>query len=834
LYGHRYLLPGDRALRDHARAAFAAQERAALKSVREGVPERQLRIALGRLFAKRKGPTGATVLEWLRTPPGKHGHATLRETTQKLAYLKTLGVHEWQLGTIALPRMHAYGQAVMHRPPAATARLSDDQRTLELCCFLYITLLELTDLTADIAARRVCDLVRNASGRVQQKQASSSIDLRAERVTIKSILYAPGLTDQDKVAALRELLPQNEPEVGGSRAALVRQFLVEESAPKVSALLNSLATLDVRGDESHRAMRQIRALRELSDHGANELPLDFDVSMADAAWHPMLRTADRKKALAALKACAMNSIRKGVRGGKLWLAHSGKHRDRQDQLIAVDEWQKKRKSFVRAMSLTDDPQRYIERVVERLSESLALLGKAADDGLISIDPHGRIHIDPIQALEVDPQVARSRDAMFDIIGDAQQGDLLVEIDAQTGFSGVLLGHKAKDIAELKAVYGALLAHGTENDAKGVAAMVPGLQVSQITTAMRAMESHNRLREANGRIVEFQQSFPIAKLWGRGDKASADAMTVDTSRHLHLARMEHRRRQPGVGIYVHVKDSYGIFYDQPIVLNDRQAGSAVQGVEFHNAACREDQIRLSLLAVDTHGYTNAAMAVAKLLGFDLCVRLRKISERMLYLPSGLALPESLERLRTGRVSLTKIKDGWDELLRLVASVRDGRLTAREALERLGSAARGDKLHGAAHELGKLLRTIFLGDYFGNPNFRREMHTLLNRNESVHQLQRAVHYGRIGAQRARRRDELWAISGAHTLLTNVVIAWNTMKMQEVADGWRARKHPIEDDWLRRMGPVHFGHINFRGVMTFNAERFMDALVQRAPRQRTRASS
>ncbi len=51
------------------------------------------------------------------------------------------------------------------------------------------------------------------------------------------------------------------------------------------------------------------------------------------------------------------------------------------------------------------------------------------------------------------------------------------------------------------------------------------------------------------------------------------------------------------------------YDQPIVLNERQAGLALESVEQHNRA--EDRIRISLLAVDTHGVTNVAMAMAKL-------------------------------------------------------------------------------------------------------------------------------------------------------------------------------------------------------------------------------
>jgi TnpA family transposase len=76
------------------------------------------------------------------------------------------------------------------------------------------------------------------------------------------------------------------------------------------------------------------------------------------------------------------------------------------------------------------------------------------------------------------------------------------------------------------------------------------------------------------------------------------------------------------------------------------------------------------------------------------------------------------------------------LRLVASIRAGRVSATVALRRFGSAAQGDRLHRAADQLGKLLHTLFLCDYFSNAEFRRELHTLLNRGESVHQLQRAI--------------------------------------------------------------------------------------------------
>ena len=97
---------------------------------------------------------------------------------------------------------------------------------------------------------------------------------------------------------------------------------------------------------------------------------------------------------------------------------------------------------------------------------------------------------------------------------------------------------------------------------------------------------------------------------------------------------------------------------------------------------------------------------------------------------------------------------------------------------------------------------------NKEFRREIHILLNRGESVHQLQRAIYYGKIAHDRGRRADEMKAISGSHALLTNIVMAWNTSRMQLVVDRWRKQGQAVDEAWLRRAGPVGFGHINFRG--------------------------
>jgi TnpA family transposase len=105
------------------------------------------------------------------------------------------------------------------------------------------------------------------------------------------------------------------------------------------------------------------------------------------------------------------------------------------------------------------------------------------------------------------------------------------------------------------------------------------------------------------------------------------------------------------------------------------------------------------------------------------------------------------------------------------VKHGWYPATEALDRFGSAAACDPVFEAGDALGKLLRTLYLCDFFANPVFRIEILDLLNQGEAVHSLQRAVYNGMITAKHGRTMEELGAISGALALLANIVMAWNT---------------------------------------------------------------
>jgi hypothetical protein len=82
-----------------------------------------------------------------------------------------------------------------------------------------------------------------------------------------------------------------------------------------------------------------------------------------------------------------------------------------------------------------------------------------------------------------------------------------------------------------------------------------------------------------------------------------------------------------------------------------------------------------------------------------------------------------------------------------------------------------------------------------------------------------------EHGRWRHEVTAISGAHALPTNIVLAWNMNRMDGVVASLNRDGVGIKADLLRRIGPAYFPHINFRGTFRFNVERYADVLVDRA---------
>ena len=114
-----------------------------------------------------------------------------------------------------------------------------------------------------------------------------------------------------------------------------------------------------------------------------------------------------------------------------------------------------------------------------------------------------------------PDLEATKQALFKEVGVVQLPALLMAIDHETRFSWRLLGRAPTTDRALLTVYAALLAHGTELEAAGVALMMPTLSEATIAEVMPRLEDEAALRDANAVVLEFLHRHAVVKVWGEG-------------------------------------------------------------------------------------------------------------------------------------------------------------------------------------------------------------------------------------------------------------------------------------------------------------------------------
>ncbi len=629
-----------------------------------------------------------------------------------------------------------------------------------------------------------------------------------------------GLADDEALGAaelrsrLKRLIAPFESERQGNQVAAIRQELGRKSQDLARLLkLARQAPLAVPADHKLAAAF---AMLDLLAASPNALPA-ITAQPFGPSWQGLIDQPDRAAALGCFRAATLMALKRALRNHSVSVDHSLSYRAPEGKLIPQKLWQRDQGRFIRDLNLPASLEKYLQRLEAGLTAGLAALAEAVEVGAVAIDG-GELRLPRRKQAPKDPRLEPARQALARAFGDVQFPEVLIEIDGLTRFSWILLGRPARSEQELVALYAALMGLGSDLSIAELVRMVPSLAADSLGQMMLKIEGERRLRSANDAVLRFMREHPIAALWGRGLFASADMMSLEATRYLWSARLDPRRRTYAVGTYAHVLDQWGILYDLPIVLNRRQAGAAIEG------ALRQRQVeRIERVAVDTHGFTHFAMALAKLVGFDLCPHLAKLKKRKLSLPKGLEIPQVLRPIVAETVSRRAIARGWEGLLRLSASVKHGWDSATAALDRFGSAAAGDPVYNAGDGLGRLLRTLYLCDYLSNPSFRLEILDLLNQGEAVHSLQRAIHNRMITAKHGRTMEELGTISGALTLLGNIVMAWNTHRIQAMIDA-APSEHP--DELMRRLAPIGHKHINMRGILTFDLGRHRSNLLRQAP--------
>src|SRR2546430_3162893 len=141
---------------------------------------------------------------------------------------------------------------------------------------------------------------------------------------------------------------------------------------------------------------------------------------------------------------------------------------------------------------------------------------------------------------------------------------------------------------------------------------------------------------------------------------------------------------------------------------------------------------------------------------------------------------------GTIKQDLILRHWDDFLPLAGSLKLGWVTASLFISKVQAYPRQNVLTRARQEYGRLIKTLFLLRYLESEDYRRRINAQLNKGEALHALREFLFFANRGTLRRKQEEAQTNQAGCLNLLTNAVVAWNTVYMTAAIKQLRAEGH------------------------------------------------
>jgi len=261
------------------------------------------------------------------------------------------------------------------------------------------------------------------------------------------------------------------------------------------------------------------------------------------------------------------------------------------------------------------------------------------------------------------------------------------------------------------------------------------------------------------------------------------------------------------IYTHVSDQHSVFSTKVISCSVREAIYVLDGLLENNTILKPHEH-----TTDTHGYTEILFGLCHLLGFSFMPRIADLADQHLYKLDRATLYGRIDELFHGAIDLDLIREQWDSMVRVAASLRARLTPAHVVMQRLHAGTPSDRLAKAFQALGRIVKTIHILRYVHDPVMRGRIQLQLNRGEARHDLARVIFFAKLGEFTVGNYEEIMNKASCLSLLCNAVLVWNVIHIEQIVSRLRAAGETIADEDLVRISPLMRSHVIPNGTYHF----------------------
>ena len=184
------------------------------------------------------------------------------------------------------------------------------------------------------------------------------------------------------------------------------------------------------------------------------------------------------------------------------------------------------------------------------------------------------------------------------------------------------------------------------------------------------------------------------------------------------------------------NAVSLWYSPVFSAAERESVYVIDGL-MHN-----DVVQSDIHSTDEHGFNEAIFCITHLLGLSYAPRFRNLKKQNLYHFRGRGRGDKTAGWMIAPakyVNESVIRASWDDLLRLVATIKLKEATASEIFRRLNSYSRQHSLYKAMKTFGQIIKSLFILRYIDEVELRQAIEKQLNRVELANGFTRAVVVG-----------------------------------------------------------------------------------------------
>ena len=763
-------------------------------------------------------PDGArrSMLFQLKEYPPEASPAVLLRYIERYHFLHDLGVSSLDLQDLS-PALLRYFAALAKRADVRTLRrFAPAKRSTLTACFLVESYKIILDHIVALHDQLLTKKMREAHHAFEQRYQQLRRQYR--RGLLKLIATGNTLLDpaRPSTTTLATLLQDLDATALRSAVDICTERHQLEERGEIDALrarypglrryLPAVFALPFQGEPGSDALLQgLDLVRQLDTGTLKTLPRLAPTAFVPRKFWPALTETDGTLDRRTWELGLAVAVRDGLRSGDVFLPASRRHVSFPNLVYDPARWQTERSDAYTELQLPQAPEDFCARLQQEFDTVAQQAAQGVATNASVTIRRNRRHLKKREALEISPRLIQLRRTLESALPRVRIEDLLLQVDRWCDFTRVFRhpGERAPRVPHfLTPLLATLIAHGTN---LGLATMAHSVEEPMTADMLQEMSQwcvrEETLKAANALLVNYLRSLPLSAVWGDGTVSSSDGQRFGLQASSLLGSLYPRYfgyYDRAVTVYTHVADHHSVFHTQVIACAVREATYVLDGLLDNDTILRPKEH-----FVDQHGYTDQLFGLCHLLGYSLMPRLT-VSKQTLYKLDRTKHYGPLDAVLHGTVDLALIREQWDQLVRVAASLRNRTAPAHGILTRLASSAPSDRLAKALTALGQALKSLYLLRYIQDEPLRAQMQLQLNRGERRHQLARRLFFANQGAFQTGDYEEMMNKATCLSLLSNAVVVWNTVQMSRTIAQLRANGETIADEDLARVSPLALAHV------------------------------